>query len=279
MDLRSLKYFVAVYESGSFSAASKRLYIAQPSISSAIKQLEDSLSKPLFLRYPRGIKPTEAGQQLYPLAQQLLGQASAIRDVFRDKHAKEPFRLGLIKGLGVARMSALLKQFTSKVNTLELSLVPPEDVCDARIISDDMLHPKETFIPIWQDRFKLVLPVGHPLRLKESLTITDLHDLAFIQRSPCEGWNLLREALHLHNVHVDVRAKIQTIEYAIGLVRAGLGCAFIPIHDSVNEDSDILHDLVCLDIDHLSLCRNIGLAFQKKTDTINVLSHLAAQQH
>ena len=71
MDLRALEYFVTIYESGSLSAASKKKFIAQPSISASLKQLEHSLSTRLFVRHARGVQVTHAGKQLYPLAKQL----------------------------------------------------------------------------------------------------------------------------------------------------------------------------------------------------------------
>ncbi len=273
MDLRSLQYFVSVYETGSFSAASKRQYIAQPSISSAIKMLEESLSKPLFVRYPRGVKPTEAGHQLYPLAQQLLGQASAIRYLFKEENPKQPFRLGLIKGLGVARISDVLKRFTSQVDELELTLVPPEEKCDARIINYELLKTNESFVPMWQDDFQWVMPMDHPLSLKEEVEISDLAHVAFIQREPCEGWNLLRELLSQAHILPDVRARIQTIEYAIGLVKAGVGCAFIP----VTENADYLNDVICRPVKGVALSRRIGLAFTHRSTVVDALAALVSE--
>ena len=100
MDLRALKYFVAVVENGSFSAAAKVCYIAQPSISSAISQLESELKQQLFIRHTRGIEVTEHGDKLYPLAVQLLGQAAAIKQSFIKVQDKSTFLLGVTRGLG-----------------------------------------------------------------------------------------------------------------------------------------------------------------------------------
>ncbi|MCW8092776.1 LysR family transcriptional regulator [Alteromonas sp. ASW11-130] len=272
MDLRNLRYFVSVYETGSFSAASKRQYIAQPSISAAIKLLEASLSKPLFVRYPRGVKPTQAGHQLYPLAQQLLGQAAAIKYLLKEENPKQPFRLGLVKGLGVARISDVLKRFTSQVNALELTLVPPEEKCDARIINYELLKTHEDFVSMWQDDFQWVMPMDHPLSLKEEIDISDLANVAFIQREPCEGWNLLREALSQAHILPDIRARIQTIDYAIGLVKAGVGCAFIP----VAENADYLNDIVCRPVKGVCLTRHIGVAFENRTSVVEILVQLVS---
>lgn len=272
MDLRALEYFVAIYETGSLSAASKKKFVAQPSISSSLKQLEHSLSTSLFVRHARGVQATHAGEQLYPLAKQLLDQAAAIRDTFSTDTTKTPFRLGLIKGLGVARMSDLLGRFTRSVDSLELTLVSQDEPCQARIISRDLLLKNEKFVPMWQEEYQLAMPLHHVLGLLNSVNITDLQDLAFIQRSPCEGWAYLKQALNQANVRVDVRAKIQTIEYALGLVKAGLGCAFIPVSDDIIKEQNIHFK----PIKDLSISREIGLGYTHKSDTVKVLQALVS---
>ncbi len=272
MDLRALEYFVTIYESGSLSAASKNKFVAQPSISASLKQLEHSLSTRLFVRHARGVQATHAGEQLYPLAKQLLGQATAIRDVFRTDTTKKPFRLGLIKGLGVARMSDFLGRFTRSVDSLELTLVSQDEPCQARIISRDLQLNNEKFVPMWQDDYQLAIPLDHALGLTERVNIMDLQDVAFVQRSPCEGWDYLKKKMNIANVRIDTRAKIQTIEYALGLVKAGLGCAFIPVSDTIVKDTNIHFK----PITDLSISREIGLGYTHMSDTVKVLQALAS---
>lgn len=273
MDLRALKYFTAVYEHGSFSRASRAQFIAQPSISAAIKQLEQNLSQKLFNRFARGVTPTQAGHQLYPLAKQLLGQADAIQERFALPENKIPCHLGLVKGLGVERMSSLLKQFTAAVEGMDLTLVPAEEQCDARIISDDMLNSAETFLPMWDERYLLAIPQNHQLSLNETIRLKDLEGLALIQRSPCEGWTVLQERLQHVGVSPDIRARIQTIEYAIGLVKAGLGCAYIPVSREQYHDSEI----VFRPISGLPLTRRIGLAYSSLTSPIDTLQRIVGE--
>jgi DNA-binding transcriptional LysR family regulator len=272
LDLRALEYFVTIYESGSLSAASKNKFVAQPSISASLKQLEHSLSTRLFVRHARGVQATHAGEQLYPLAKQLLGQATSIRDVFRTDTTKKPFRLGLIKGLGVARMSDFLGRFTRSVDSLELTLVSQDEPCQARIISRDLRLNNEKFVPMWQDDYQLAIPLDHALGLTERVNIMDLQDVAFVQRSPCEGWDYLKKKMNIANVRIDTRAKIQTIEYALGLVKAGLGCAFIPVSDTIVKDTNIHFK----PITDLSISREIGLGYTHMSDTVRVLQALAS---
>ena len=80
MDLRSLRYFIAVLEAGSLSRAAGSLYVAQPALTAQIKKLEAELGTRLFERSHAGVTPTPAGMQLYEDARRLLSDADAVRE-------------------------------------------------------------------------------------------------------------------------------------------------------------------------------------------------------
>ncbi|MEW6998335.1 LysR family transcriptional regulator [Colwelliaceae bacterium BS250] len=270
MDLRSLKYYVSVYEQGSFSAAAKCCYVAQPSISAAVAQLEKTLCSNLFIRHARGVIATDAGEKLYPLAKQLLGQAKAIKTLFIEQDSKTPFLLGVTKGLGVARMSALLKDFTAAVDSIELTLVAHNERCDARVIIKEELSETDHYESFWQENYLLALPYNHVLSLQNNIALSDFNNLAFIQRSPCTAWQSLQDILTLQGISVDIRAKIKTIDYALGLVSAGLGCALVPAYSEILNNSEI----VFRPIQDLQLKREIVLAYQEPSKVINKLKQL-----
>lgn len=80
MDLRTLRYFIAVLEAGSLSRAAGSLYVAQPALTAQIKKLEAELGAQLFERSHAGVTPTLAGLQLYEDARRLLSDADAVRE-------------------------------------------------------------------------------------------------------------------------------------------------------------------------------------------------------
>lgn len=273
MDLRNLSYFVAVYQKQSFSAAAKSCFIAQPSISAAVAQLEQELNQALFIRHARGVTATEHGEKLYPLARQLLGQAEAIKSVFKQQADRQSFKLGVTKGLGVKRMSKLLKDFTASEPAIELTLVPQHEACQARIIIKEELKDEEQYLSLWQEDYLLAMPLNHKLALKETIQLSDLDKLPFIHRSPCSAWNSLNDTLALTGVSVDIRAKIQTIDYALGLVKAGLGCALVPAYKEIIEHKD----LSFRPISGLQLTREIVVAYQESSTLLSTLKQLISQ--
>lgn len=270
MDLRALKYFIAVYENGSFSGAAKHCFIAQPSISAAVAQLESELNIQLFARHARGVKSTPDGDKLYGLAKKLIGQANAISASFHDTTQKPEYKLGVTKGLGVKRMSSLLKSFTSAVPDMALTLVPPSATYDARIITKEELQLEEHYLPLWQEDYLLAIPEGHPLSVNSSIDLNDFHQLAMIKRAPCQAWQQLEELLALAGISLDVRAQITTIDYALGLVSAGLGCAILPVNTEVLAHQDI----VFKPITEMQLRREIVLSYVEESPITNVLKQV-----
>lgn len=273
MDLKTLKYFIAVYESQSFSGAAKQCFVAQPSISSAIAQLESTLNVQLFTRHARGVKATQDGKKLYPLAKKLKGQADAIKQSFSPESERLNFNLGVTKGLGVSRMSLLLKDFTHAVPQMALTLVPPNEASDAKIITKEELNPQDKYLPIWQEDYLLAMPYHHVLSLKEQIQLSDFEGLAMIQRNPCHAWRSLEDTLALAGINLDVRAKIQTIDYALGLVSADLGCALVPAYSEVLEHTNIIFR----PIEDVQLRREIVLAYQEETPIVKQLKSLIAR--
>jgi DNA-binding transcriptional LysR family regulator len=132
------------------------------------------------------------------------------------------------------------------------------------------IDENEQFISIWKEDYLLALPYNHVLSLKESITLADLDELPFIQRTPCVAWNNLNDTLTLAGFSVDIRAKIQTIDYALGLVQAGLGCALVPAHSEILSKPEVVYR----PIEGLRLMREIVFAFQRTTKVIDQLQQI-----
>ena len=267
MDLRELRYFESAYELESISAAARHCFVSQPSISAAIQNLEGYLGESLFVRHTRGVSPTDAGHRLYPLSQQLTGQARSIKQVFQKKSSIKPFRLGVVPALGASRMSHLLKEIIDSEDGLELTLVDSEKrQCEARIISPNMVKPNEAFLPFWRDQFMLALPPGHSLSYKSELSFEDLDGLNFILRGPSLVTRTLMSAMAPLDIKMNTRARVRTVEYAVELVAAGVGAAMVPNHPSFFNSQH----LVLLPIKGMLFERVIGLGYssERKPDKV-----------
>ena len=83
MDIRELRYFAAVFTERNLTAAAKRLFISQPSISTAITSLEAELGTALFIRHKKGVAPTAAAEQFHTIARRIIDEADAAKKLFR----------------------------------------------------------------------------------------------------------------------------------------------------------------------------------------------------
>ncbi|MFC3075214.1 LysR family transcriptional regulator [Shinella pollutisoli] len=102
MDIRQLRYFVAIAELGSFSRAAAQLHIAQPALSLHVRNMEAALGTPLLFRNPKGVVPTEAGEILLRNARAILSQIAIAEEEIRG-HDSDPageVRIGLPGTIG-----------------------------------------------------------------------------------------------------------------------------------------------------------------------------------
>ncbi|RYD52551.1 MAG: LysR family transcriptional regulator, partial [Verrucomicrobiaceae bacterium] len=122
MELRHRRYFVAVAAHGSFSRAAELLHITQPPLSRQVKDLEEELGVPLFVRGPNSLKLTEAGEIFYEEAREVLARADqAVRRV-RGECPQETLRVGYAPSMIAGIMSAVLARFKSAAPRVRIEL-------------------------------------------------------------------------------------------------------------------------------------------------------------
>lgn len=258
MEFRGLRYFVAVYEELSLTGAAKRCFVAQPSISSAIQQLESELERQLFIRHPKGVTPTRSGTNLYPYAVKVISDIQAIRGLFQEQKPQISLRLALMPFLSGQSISIIIKELLANVPELDLTIVDLSEEADARIISSKLLDQNEAFHKLWRDEYVLAMPLGHPLSRLGSVSMEMLNGIPFISRQPCDVNDAWKFAVQKHNVTIDTKATVMTEEYALDLVAAGLGISLLPSHST-----GLRSDIVTCEFSNLKLERHIGLAYVK----------------
>src|ERR1700759_5637394 len=149
MELRHLRYFVAIAEERSFTRPSERLWVAQPGLSTQIRRLESELGVRLFERHSRGVDLTAAGELFLERARTALAAADAARATGHDLEQGRVgrVRLGIVTGSGWAGASALLGHFGAERPAVELTVIEAyagtllRDLRDGRL--DAMIAPSE----------------------------------------------------------------------------------------------------------------------------------------
>jgi DNA-binding transcriptional LysR family regulator len=182
VDLRKLRYFVAVAEESHFGRAAERLHITQPVLSRQIRALEHELGAQLFTRGKQSTELTAAGGQLLEDARPLLTSAQALgRRVLRAARGTATFTVGFMPGIIVTRA---VREFTARHPELDVQVVRTswdtqvqavhEGRLDVSFVRLPVEHRGLVLRPIFREPRVAVLPAYHRLAGKQSIGIADL---------------------------------------------------------------------------------------------------------
>lgn len=260
MDIRELRYFAAVYRERNLTAAARTCFVSQPSISTAITNLEAELGTTLFIRHKKGVAPTASAEQFHALARRIIDETDAARSLFRKPSTRTNLTLGLMRTLDVPRTIALLKPLTAR-SDIALRLVGHDERADARIISKSMLGDDEHFVPLWSERYVAALPPSHPLTLKERLRAADLADAPMIDRCHCEQSEFFGRAAQRR----PSAAIAQSEDWAMALVAAGIGIAIVPEGVAKGHPDVAIREI------EVKIRREVGLAYRASAPLTDAL--------
>jgi DNA-binding transcriptional LysR family regulator len=245
MELRHLEYFVAVAEELSFTRASRRLHVVQSGVSSSIQGLERELGVVLFDRDRHRVTLTEAGRALLPEARATLAAAQAATEAVAEAAAglRGTLMIGTMLSTGPVDVPGLLGRFhrehprvvvrlrTFPGGSAELGREVLSGALDLALLSFPGESPAGLSVrTLAQQELALICPVSHPLAKAGEATLPALASEPFVDFP--EGWGTRAVVDHAFAaVGLDRQVSFEVADYrtATGLVRHGLGIAFIPV--------------------------------------------------
>jgi len=230
---------VAAVDTGSITAAAAQCFIAQPSITSAIKKLEEELGVTLLVRQKRGVSVTPDGADLYNTAKSLLQHAQSIKNRFTQKTTLQSLIINVSHAIAFEYLQQLIQLLREQSESLEVKVVrnndDTEQSADIRLTMEQGVKANEEFIPCWQDRYCLIIPNEHPLAFQKEIKITDLNQQAFINRAFCDRNQLMVAFLNEHNIELNFVAEVENEEWALSLVESGLGISIVPLPKNMKK--------------------------------------------
>lgn len=244
MELRHLRYFIAVAEEGSVTvAAEKRLRTAQPSLSRQLRDLEAEVGAPLLTRGARGVELTDAGRAFLVHARVAVSEATAAVQAARRaaRPARAVFSVGFLTGQEVdwlPHVTRLLRAELPKIEFKVTSMYSP-DVAEALQNGEIDLgflrvepKPDVTYDVIAKEPIVVILPRDHPLaeareidpKALEGETLVGFSDMALVLRTVVEGY--LREK----GVDLTPSHRIENFATGLSLVASIRGVALLPAY-------------------------------------------------
>ena len=243
MELRHLRYFVAVAEERNFTRAAERLHIAQPPLSRQIQQLEEILGVALLVRGSRPLALTEAGQFFYGHAVQLLAQGAEVVSMTRRiGKIERKFSIGFVGSTLFGFLPEVVRRFkaahpTTEVMLHELTTMEQIkglkegliDVGIGRIRHED---PNIRRILLRDEALIAALPMGHALTgVERGLYLRDLVNdrLIVFPRAPRPSFaDQVLAAFHDRGLAPVDTLEVRELQVALGLVAAGMGVTIVP---------------------------------------------------
>ncbi|MCL6631783.1 MAG: LysR family transcriptional regulator [Alicyclobacillus herbarius] len=243
MELRHLQYFVAVAEERHFGRAAERLRITQPPLSQQIRQLEEEVGAPLFVRGRRGVELTPAGEVMLVEARKALAAARHALEAAQRAGRGEIGQLavGFVGSATYDILPAILREYSARhpqvaISLYELSTPSQEQALlrggiDVGLVRPPLAEAGLAVEVVQESDCVLAVPRGHVLAQASQIELDDLRGVAMVAlaRTTWEGLydtviRLCREA----GFSPVIRQEAKEFQTVIGLVAGGLGVAFVP---------------------------------------------------
>lgn len=203
MTIRHLKIFIAVAETGQMSKAAQRCYLTQPTVSQAIRDLEEHYETLLFERLSRRLHITPSGLKLLSHARKLVEEYNQLEEAMRGESLKKHLRIGATMTVGACLLPELLNSLQQELPRLELySYIANTSVIERQLLDADLdiglvegvvKSPDLISIPVIDDYLVLACSKKHDFASRESISLRELEGYPFVMREQGSGTRSLFE--------------------------------------------------------------------------------------
>jgi LysR family hydrogen peroxide-inducible transcriptional activator len=241
MNLKDLKYLVALADTAHFGKAAERSFVSQPTLSAQLKKLEEYLGVKLVERRPKNVQLTDVGKQVVMRARRMLNENDEIIALARSN--ADPFagklKMALIPTIGPYLLPRVMPKLRKSLPQLRLMLYEYQTESLLKRLRDGEIDLGIMALPaaqdgiesrkLYEEDFTVALPNDHPLAAKSSIKVQDLkgHTLLLLEDGHC----LRDQALEVCS-RVDVREaedfRATSLETLRQMVVAGLGITLLP---------------------------------------------------
>jgi LysR family transcriptional regulator, benzoate and cis,cis-muconate-responsive activator of ben and cat genes len=243
MELRQLRYFVAVAEEGNISRAAKKIFLTQPALSRQIKALEDEIGQCLLERQAHSIQLTPAGEALLHEARQLLRQADLVLERVRGAGRGLRLRVGYAPSLAASILSPAVEVFTQThpgarvelfdLSTREILADLESDKLDVALAAQPAQDTRGLeWRPLLRAPWRLAVNRRHPLARRTRVTAAEVAPeplLVFCQRDYPEYWPIITGWLRDHGQRPRIAGEYDGVDSLMAAVEAGLGVALVTL--------------------------------------------------
>jgi len=241
MEMHQIRYVIAAADHLNFTRAAASCEVSQPALTKGIKALEKELGTPLFHREGRRIMVSEFGRAMLPHLRQISAEANAARLLAQNfqELLDVPVRLGVLASIGHAHFGRFLRAFGLAHEGVELAVSAGREPDLRRDLQEDEIDLAVTarledtedsfaILPLYAERYVVILPPNHPLARHDALTLSMLSGQPYVDRLGCCMRRHLAESHEAAGVELYARFRSEREDWVQAMVLAGLGFAFMP---------------------------------------------------
>jgi DNA-binding transcriptional LysR family regulator len=241
MEMHQVRYFLAAAAELNFTKAAERCNVTQPSLTRAIKQLEDELGGDLFRRERPQAQLTELGQRMHPLLKQCYDSALSARSLASAIKSGEvgTLRLALSHTIDLQLVTGPLAELNRLFNCLELKLLRGTAAEVVELLKSGQAElaiagevgegwERLDRWPLFTEDFSLMLNAKHPLASRSTIDVGDLQQQRWLRRVYCEEAERTASLIRNHHLDPDGGHDLTSEPDLITLLESDFGVAFVP---------------------------------------------------
>jgi len=249
MEMQQVRYFVALARTLNFTRAAEQCNVSQPALTRAIQQLEHELGGPLFHRERNNTHLSELGRMMQPYLESVEASTHAAKQAAQaaKKIENVTLTLGAMCTIGPQLVADLIVRFQAEHPDIEVRVVDGEARAMIDALEKGDLHigivgvPEELpdtlhQVPIFSERFVIVLPPGHPWEKKNAIRVAELNGEPYVGRSNCEVFQMVTEDFARRGVTTKKVFSSPRDEWVQKMIKAGLGFGFFPEYCVTDRD-------------------------------------------
>ena len=279
MKIIQLQYFAEVVKTNNISKAAKNLYVSQPAISAAIRELEKEFNTSLFIRYNNQITLTDEGHYLYRLTMGLLDNYEKVKsDMFAFLKQFEILKIGIPPMLGTFILPSIINSYTKQNPNVEIQLLELGSKANRQALidreinmgltvksKDEELPEPLTYIKLMDTTLLFSINSNHQLAKKEVISINELKDFPLkLMKSDCLQPTLVENAFAQQNLFPNVKIKTNQLYTIKELIKNNNLGAFL-FNQVIENEKEITGIKLSTPID-----LEIVLAYRKDVNLNNI---------
>ncbi|MEQ8179622.1 MAG: LysR family transcriptional regulator [Amphiplicatus sp.] len=256
MEMQQIRYFLALAETLNFTRAAEQCNVSQPALTRAIQGLEAELGGPLVHRERNKTHLSELGRIMTPYFESIRAQTDAARATAQEFSAMDRARLtiGAMCTIGPTLVSEFIMSFQMSNENVEL------EVRDAgvKLLIDDLIEGRLEVallgqpegvdvrfhgLPLFDERFVLVVPPEHRLAKLNAVPVRELHGEPYVNRANCEYYDFVHEQFVNMGVRTRKVFSSERDDWVQGMIKAGMGIGYFP-ENSVTDPQLAVRPLV-----------------------------------